>query len=128
MPFDRMTDPAEKEDRRFIRPVRTGVKDLRDGYRPQRPQQEVPVETLAAEGLRLDLDVFDYLILAIYFATVLGGAEITKAQGVRINLWMGLAMLALGAFFLLWLRWRPTEVRAASDPADETGPQDPAGD
>src|SRR5690349_15278233 len=34
--------------------------------------QEVPVETLAAEGLRLDLDVFDYLILAIYFATVLG--------------------------------------------------------
>src|SRR3982751_6271688 len=34
--------------------------------------QEVPVETLAAEGLRLNLDVFDYLILAIYFATVLG--------------------------------------------------------
>ena len=30
------------------------------------------METLAAEGLRLDLDVFDYLILAIYFATVLG--------------------------------------------------------
>jgi SSS family solute:Na+ symporter len=30
------------------------------------------VETLAADGLRLDLDVFDYLILAIYFVTVLG--------------------------------------------------------
>ncbi|GID92701.1 sodium:solute symporter family protein [Amorphoplanes digitatis] len=30
------------------------------------------METLAAEGLRLDLDVFDYLILAIYFVTVLG--------------------------------------------------------
>nr|BFE69429.1 hypothetical protein GCM10020092_027300 [Actinoplanes digitatis] len=28
-----------------------------------------------------------------------GSAEIAKAQGVRINLWMGLAMLALGAFF-----------------------------
>ena len=27
---------------------------------------------LAAEGLRLDLDVFDYLILALYFVTVLG--------------------------------------------------------
>src|SRR3982751_1592042 len=34
--------------------------------------QEVPVETLAAEGLRLDLNVFDYLILALYFVTVLG--------------------------------------------------------
>jgi SSS family solute:Na+ symporter len=30
------------------------------------------VELLAAEELRLDLDVFDYLILAIYFVTVLG--------------------------------------------------------
>jgi SSS family solute:Na+ symporter len=30
------------------------------------------VTVLAAEGLRLDLDLFDYLILAIYFATVLG--------------------------------------------------------
>ena len=27
---------------------------------------------LAASGLRLDLDIFDYLILALYFATVLG--------------------------------------------------------
>jgi solute:Na+ symporter, SSS family len=27
---------------------------------------------LAAEGLRLNLDIFDYLILALYFATVLG--------------------------------------------------------
>ncbi|GAA0511223.1 hypothetical protein Ade02nite_45280 [Paractinoplanes deccanensis] len=33
--------------------------------------------------------------------------EIDKAEGVRINLWMGLAMLALGLFFLLWLRLNP---------------------
>src|ERR1700710_1542458 len=31
-----------------------------------------PVQVLAAEGLRLDLDIFDYLILLLYFATVLG--------------------------------------------------------
>ena len=30
------------------------------------------MEVLAASGLRLDLDVFDYLILALYFVTVLG--------------------------------------------------------
>ena len=34
-------------------------------------------------------------------------AEIDKAQGVRINLWMGIAMLALGAFMLIWLRLNP---------------------
>ena len=38
-------------------------------------------------------------------------AEIDKAQGVRINLWMGLSMLALGALFLLWQWWRPTELK-----------------
>jgi hypothetical protein len=37
-------------------------------------------------------------------------AEIDKAQGVRINLWMGLAMLALGLLMLLWLRLNPAKV------------------
>ncbi len=36
-------------------------------------------------------------------------AEIAKAQGIRINLWTGLGMLAVGAAFLLWLRLSPTE-------------------
>ena len=42
-----------------------------------------------------------------------GGADIDKAQGVRINLWMGLAMLVLGGLFLLWQWWRPTELKPA---------------
>ena len=45
-------------------------------------------------------------------------AEIEKAQGVRINLWMGLSMLVLGGLFLLWQWWRPTEV-----PATQAGPE-----
>ena len=57
------------------------------------------------------------------------GAELDKAQGVRINLWMGLSMLALGAFFLLWLRWRPTQVPAVkADPDADAGPRKPVGD
>lgn len=50
-------------------------------------------------------------------------AEIEKAQGVRINLWMGLGMLVLGGLFLLWLWWRPTEVPATkADPEADEGP------
>ena len=45
-------------------------------------------------------------------------AEIEKAQGVRINLWMGIAMLILGGLFLLWQWWRPTEIPADQPPAD----------
>ena len=48
-------------------------------------------------------------------------AEIDKAQGVRINLWMGLGMLALGLLMLLWLRLNPPK---ALDPADLTEDDD----
>ena len=33
--------------------------------------------------------------------------EIAKANGIRINLWLGLSMFLLGALFLLWVRLRP---------------------
>ncbi|MGP4013651.1 hypothetical protein [Streptomyces sp. 4N124] len=35
-------------------------------------------------------------------------ADLDKAEGVNINLWTGLGMLALGLFFLAWLWLRPT--------------------
>jgi hypothetical protein len=48
-------------------------------------------------------------------------SEIDKAQGVRINLWMGVSMLVFGALMLLWLRLNPPA--AASAPAgDEDRP------
>ena len=48
-------------------------------------------------------------------------AEIDKAQGVRINLWMGIGMLVLGLLFLLWLRLNPPK---APDPSDLTEDDD----
>jgi hypothetical protein len=45
-------------------------------------------------------------------------AEIDKAQGVRINLWTGLGMLALGLLMLGWQWWRPAE---APEPAAGVG-------
>jgi len=51
-----------------------------------------------------------------------GDAEIDKAQGININLWTGLGMLALGVFFLVWLWVRPTPppvpVPSAADEAE----------
>ena len=35
------------------------------------------------------------------------GEEITKAAGIRINLWVGLGMLVVGLAFLAWARLRP---------------------
>jgi hypothetical protein len=56
-------------------------------------------------------------------------AEIDKAQGVRINLWMGLAMLALGLLMLLWLRLNPAKAPNLPEPeAPDSGPNAAAED
>jgi hypothetical protein len=46
------------------------------------------------------------LILTVY-GIVDSSAQVDKAAGVRINLWTGLGMLALGLAFLLWVKLRP---------------------
>ncbi|WP_107464915.1 hypothetical protein [Streptomyces sp. MA5143a] len=51
-------------------------------------------------------------------------AEIDKAEGVNINLWTVLGMLALGVFFLTWLWLRPirsAEEGEALPPGDALG-------
>lgn len=49
--------------------------------------------------------------------------EIAKADGIRINLWLGLAMFVLGTLFLLWVRLRPLQVER--HPLDEDSPPVP---
>ena len=46
--------------------------------------------------------------------------ELAKADGIRINLWLVLAMLLLGALFLLWMRLRPLKIER--HPLNEDGP------
>lgn len=42
-----------------------------------------------------------------------------KSQGVHINLWTGLAMLAVAAAFLAWVKLRPLNPSSAEDGAEE---------
>lgn len=49
-------------------------------------------------------------------------SELDKAQGVRINLWMGLAMLALGLLMLLWLRLNPPKPVETDEEEDVSRP------
>ena len=63
-------------------------------------------------------------LMAIYgviltLAGLLGEHEPEKTGGVNANLWTGLALLLVGAFFIGWARWRPIVV-----PADVEAPDD----
>ena len=49
-------------------------------------------------------------------------AQLDKAQGIRINLWAGLAMLLLGAFFLTWMLLRPVTRPAPDEPDRDDRP------
>jgi hypothetical protein len=47
--------------------------------------------------------------------------EIAKADGIRINLWLGLSMFVLGALFLLWVRLRPLKLERGPTTQSEDG-------
>lgn len=48
-----------------------------------------------------------YGLLLIGYSFFMSPAEIQKAAGININLWMGVGMLILGLLFLLWVRLDP---------------------
>jgi hypothetical protein len=60
------------------------------------------------------------LIIAGIFASA---AEIQKAAGININLWMGIGMLIVGLLFLLWWRLNPLRPPVGSEHDVEPGTQ-----
>ncbi|MEU4872931.1 hypothetical protein [Streptomyces sp. NPDC021608] len=87
----------------------------RAGYSEADVQREVTeLEQKSATAARIfDLRRIIGGLFVVYgvIVTIAGitdsDAEIDKAQGININLWTGLGMLALGLFFLVWLKLRP---------------------
>lgn len=86
----------------------------------ERPDDELVDEAEKARRLSAAARLFDVRRviggLFVVYGLLVGAiglfdspADLAKAQGVRINLWMGLGMLAVGGLFLLWLRLSPTE-------------------
>ena len=48
-----------------------------------------------------------YGVMLMVASAFTSSADTAKAQGVNINLWTGLGMFALGAFFAVWAFARP---------------------
>ncbi|WP_030561695.1 hypothetical protein [Streptomyces aureocirculatus] len=48
-----------------------------------------------------------YGVIVTIAGLTVSDADLKKAEDININLWTGLGMLALGLFFLIWLKLRP---------------------
>jgi hypothetical protein len=48
-----------------------------------------------------------YGVLLTIYGFFTSEAELQKAAGININLWLGLGMLVLGALFLVWMKVNP---------------------
>jgi xanthine/uracil/vitamin C permease (AzgA family) len=55
-----------------------------------------------------------YGVVLIIAGLADSSAEIDKAAGIRINLWVGIGMLIVGAIFLAWARLRPVRLEETS--------------
>ncbi|MFD3910550.1 hypothetical protein [Streptomyces sp. NPDC058603] len=64
-----------------------------------------------------------YGIIVTIAGITASDADLKKAQDININLWTGLGMLALGLFFLIWLKLRPTV--PPTPPAPPASPNSP---
>ncbi|MBA8794867.1 glucan phosphoethanolaminetransferase (alkaline phosphatase superfamily) [Friedmanniella endophytica] len=60
-----------------------------------------------------------YGVVLIIYGFVTTPAEIAKAAGININLWLGIGMLVLGLLFLLWRRLNPDASHAEANPTDD---------
>jgi hypothetical protein len=73
-----------------------------------------PRDTTASRLFDLRTLIGGLFVLYGVLLTVVGlfdnDDEIAKANGIWINLWVGLSMLAMGLLFLLWVRLRPLKI------------------
>lgn len=63
-----------------------------------------------------------YGVMLTVAGFVVGPAQIAKAAGINMNLWLGLGMLVVGVLFLLWRRLSP-DVHPDPDSEDDAAPQ-----
>lgn len=87
-------------------------KDPQDHEPPARTEQVAEVVESAASKL-FDLRIMIgglfvvYGVLLTIYSFFDSKAEIDKAAGIHINLWLGLGMLLVGIVFLLWAKVQP---------------------
>jgi hypothetical protein len=87
---------------------------MTDPNTPAEPSEELSEVEVAKAANRFDIRRLIGALFILYglILVVLGAVGShhikTKADGININLWTGVGMLAFGALMVAWALWRPT--------------------
>lgn len=79
----------------------------------QQTETEEPVRMTMTEARLLDLRTYIAVLMLIFgvvvtgMGIVAGDEDVAKAVNVNINLWSGIGMLAISAFFIVWALVKP---------------------
>ncbi len=92
--------------------------------------EEVPGESSASVLAHLlDLRTFVGVLFLIFgvIVTIVGlgasPADIEKASGINLSLWIGVLMLVLGAVFIVWMLVRPPEILHGHEVTEDDLPE-----
>src|SRR3954467_15307363 len=66
-----------------------------------------------------------YGVILLILGLGASDADVEKAAGVNVNLWVGLAMLIVGALFLAWAFTRPLGQDLAKTESEPAGSKSP---
>lgn len=92
-------------------------------FEPRQDPEHAAKETSAASRL-FDLRLMIgglfglYGILLTIYSFFDSPAEIARAAGIHLNLWLGIAMLIVCAIFFLWARLSPQKPPEPSEPTE----------
>ena len=101
-----------------------------DKYIAEAEQAELDAHRAARAANLFDVRRFIGGLFVLYglilFVLGIGAsdADVEKAAGVNVNLWTGMAMLLVGAFFLAWALMRPHGEEIADSESPGGGPRD----
>ncbi|WP_018685699.1 hypothetical protein [Actinokineospora enzanensis] len=59
------------------------------------------------------------LVLTVMGIAATSQADLDKAGGINVNLWMGIGMLVVAVLFALWVRLRPLTVPERPESAEQ---------
>lgn len=89
------------------------------------PDQEMSAVAKSAASKLFDIRLLIgglfvlYGVMLTIAGFVVGPAQIAKAAGINMNLWLGLGMLVVGILFLVWRKLSPDSGHAEANPTHE---------